>query len=110
MSVLVKLFSELRDCFGLSDSLLGTLKESAVPAVSTLANNVVRYAAKEGVLLLLKQFLGRQLIKTVAKYIPFIGQAIAASTGFAITYSVGKSYLGDCYELSEKILSKQLEG
>ena len=109
MSVLVKLFQELRQNFGLNDSLLGNLKESAVPTVSTLANNIVRYAAKEGIMLLLKQFLGRQVLKTAAKYIPIVGQAIAATTGFAITYSVGKSYLSDCYELAEKILQDSLE-
>jgi small GTP-binding protein len=109
MSVLVKLFQELRQNFGLDDSLLGTLKESTVPAVSTLANNIVRYAAKEGVLLLLKQFVGKQVIKTIAKYIPIIGQAVAATTGFAITYSAGKSYLKDCHELAEKILQDSLK-
>lgn len=109
LSVLVKLFKELRESFGLNDSLLGNLKESTIPAVSTLANNVIRYAAKEGVMLLLKQFLGRQVLKSVAKYVPFIGQAVAASAGFAITYSVGKSYLDDCYSLAETILKKKLE-
>lgn len=109
VSVLVKLFSELRVSFGLSDSLLGSLKQSAVPAVSLLANNVVRYAASEGIMLLLKQFLGRQVLKNVAKYVPFIGQAIAATAGFAITYSVGNSYLDDCYQLAEKILRDHLD-
>lgn len=109
LTVLMKLFTELRECFGLSDKVLNSLKESAIPTVSTVANNVIRYAAKEGILLLFKQFLGRQAMKTVVKYVPFIGQAIAASAGFGITYAVGSSYLNDCYVLAEKILRDELE-
>ncbi|WP_312510530.1 GTPase [Massilia sp.] len=109
LSVLMKLFMELRECFGLSDKVLNSLKESAIPTVSSVANNVVRYAAKEGILLLFKQFLGRQTLKTISKYVPLIGQAIAASAGFGITYAVGNSYLDDCYTLAEKILQDELE-
>jgi small GTP-binding protein len=109
LSVLMKLFAELRECFGLSDKILNSLKESAVPTVSTVANNVIRYAAKEGLMILLKQFLGRQTLKAVAKYVPFVGQAIAATAGFSITYGVGSSYLNDCYLLAEKILREELE-
>ena len=109
LSVLLKLFAELREDFGLTDRVLSKLKESAIPTVSAVASNVVRYAAKEGILLLFKQFLGRQALKTVSKYVPFIGQAIAMTTGFAITYAVGKSYLNDCYTLAETILRDELE-
>jgi small GTP-binding protein len=109
LSVLMKLFAELRECFGLSDKVLNSLKESTIPTVSTVANNVIRYAAKEGILLLFKQFLGRQTMKAVVKYVPFIGQAIAATAGFTITYTVGSSYLDDCYVLAEKILRDELE-
>ncbi|MCS0581008.1 GTP-binding DUF697 domain-containing protein [Massilia pinisoli] len=108
LSVLMKLFVELRECFGLSDKILNSLKESAIPTVSAVANNVIRYAAKEGILLLLKQFIGRQAIKSVAKFVPFIGQAVAASAGFTITYAVGSSYLNDCHELAESILRDEL--
>lgn len=109
LSVLLKLFAELRDCFGLNDNVLNSLKESTIPTVSTVANNVIRYAAKEGLLLLLKQFLGRQAMKSIVKFVPVVGQAIAASVGFAITYGVGNSYLDDCYTLAEKILRDELE-
>jgi small GTP-binding protein len=109
LSVLMKLFVELRECFGLSDKVLNSLKESTIPTVSTVANNVIRYAAKEGILLLFKQFVGRQTMKTITKYVPLVGQAIAASAGFAITYAVGSSYLDDCYELAETILRDELE-
>ena len=58
--------------------------------------------------MLLKSFAGRQAVKTFAKYIPFIGQAIAAGLGYAITSNVGNSYLSDCHELAEEILNNKL--
>ncbi len=109
MSVLLKLFAELRECFGLSDKILNSMKESTIPTVSTVANNVIKFAAKEGLMLLLKQFIGRQAMKSLVKFIPIVGQAIAATAGFAITYAVGSSYLDDCYTLAKKILQDELE-
>lgn len=108
ISIIMKLFKEIRDDYGLSDNLLTNLKQSSIPVVGRLANNVVQYAAKEGILMLLKTFAGRQAVKTFAKYTPFIGQAIAAGLGYAITSNVGNSYLNDCHELAEEILNNQL--
>ena len=110
ISILIKLFSEIREAYGLSDDFLSKLRISAIPLVSRLANNVVMYAAKEGVLTLLKNYLGRQAVKTFAKYIPFFGQAIAAGLGYAITSNVGSSYLDDCHSLAQSILENKLEG
>jgi uncharacterized protein (DUF697 family) len=104
----MKLFKEIRDDYGLTDNFLTSLKQSSIPVVGRLANNVVQYAAKEGILMLLKSFAGRQAVKTFAKYIPFIGQAIAAGLGYAITSNAGNSYLSDCHELAEEILNNKL--
>ena len=110
VSILLKLFSQIRDDYGLNGNLLDSLKGSSIPAVARLANNVIGYAVKEGIMLLLKRFAGQEAIKSVAKYIPFVGQAIAAGLGYAITSNVGNSYLNDCHELAEQILNNNLEG
>jgi len=110
LSILFKLFQEIRDDYGLNDTFLATLKKSSIPVVANLANNIVKYAAKEGLLILLKGFAGRQAVKTFAKYIPFVGQAIAAGLGYAITSNVGNSYLNDCHELAEEALKNKLQG
>ena len=108
LSIIMKLFNEIRDDYGLNDRFLVSLKQSSIPVVARLANNVVQYAAKEGILMLLKSFAGRQVVKTFAKYIPFAGQVIAAGLGYTITSNVGKSYLDDCHELAEKALKNNL--
>lgn len=108
VSIIMKLFKEIRSDYGLSDNFLTSLKQSSIPVVGRLANNVVQYAAKEGILMLLKSFAGRQAVKAFAKYIPFVGQAIAAGLGYAITSNAGGSYLSDCHELAEEILNNKL--
>lgn len=109
LSVLVKLFTEIRDAYGLNDNFLEKLQKSAIPMVAQLSNNVVKYAAKEGIFLLLKNFVGKQTVKNFAKYVPTIGQAIAAGLGYTITSNAGKSYLDNCHSLAQQILENKLE-
>jgi len=109
LSVLVKLFSEIREAYGLNDGFLEKLKQSAIPVVARLSNNVVQYAAKEGILLLIKNTLSRQAVKAASKYIPIIGQVIAAGLGYGITSNIGNYYLDECHELARQILENKLE-
>ncbi|PHR55782.1 MAG: hypothetical protein COA47_13640 [Robiginitomaculum sp.] len=104
------MFKHIRATYGLTEERLEAYKIAGIPIVANLANNVVKYAAKEGLLLLLKQFATRQTIKSVSKYIPFVGQAIAASIGYAITSNVGASYAKDSYELASEVLKNNLKG
>lgn len=108
LGILTKLFAEIRADFGLDDNFLDNLKHSSVPAVSRLATNVLKYATREGLMLLLKRFAGRTAVKAFSKYIPFVGQAVAAGLGYAITSNAGSSYLDDCYELAKEALDNKL--
>lgn len=108
IGILVTLFREIRESYGLSDDYLAFLEKSAVPMVGQLANSVVKYAAKEGILLLLKKVAGRQAVKTLSKYIPFVGQIIAAGIGYAITSNAGSTYLESCHQLAEEALRNNL--
>lgn len=108
LSIIMKLFQEIRDNYGLSDNFLANLKQSSIPVIGRLANNVVQYAAKEGLLMLLKNFAGRQAVKSLAKYIPFVGTAISAGLGYAITSNVGNIYLKDCHKLAQEALKNNL--
>lgn len=110
VGILLKLFQEIRDSYGLTDQRLDLLSHSAMPAVAQLANNVIKYAAREGVVMLLRRFVGQQAAKSLARYIPFVGQALAASLGYAITSNAGKAYLDDCHELARQVLAHRLEG
>ncbi|MGE5516209.1 MAG: GTPase [Bacteroidota bacterium] len=106
IGILVKLFKEIRESYGLSDekvqSLAGAMANN--PSMTQVLNNILQYATKEGVALLLKQFAGRELALNVARYVPFVGQAIAATLGFGITKMAGDQYLEDCHQAASAIL------
>jgi hypothetical protein len=104
--VLLSLFRFLRDTYGLTGKMLAT-KEFAVPALAPLVNSVVKYASTEGVVILLKEFSGMVIAEQVAKFVPFVGTAIAASLGFALTRKVGNLYLNDCHKLAAAVLDSQ---
>jgi len=104
VGVIFKLFSEIRKTYGLDNNQL----ESFVP-ILPVAKKVLDYATKEGILILLKNFASRYTVKEFSKYIPIVGQVIAATTGFGITLSAGNSYLEDCYLLAEKIYLESLK-
>lgn len=89
ITVLVKLFSSIRNSYGLTDEKLNFIK-NAVPPLTQVVNNVFKYAAKDGILILLKKFAARETVKEVTKYIPFVGQAIAATIGYGITSVVSQ--------------------
>ena len=108
LGILFGLFKQIRECYGLSDEGMASLKKSTIPVVAQLANNTVKFATKEGLFLLLKRYLGKQALKSFSKYIPLVGQAIAVTAGYLITSHAGKSYLDDCHQLAEEALRNHL--
>ncbi len=104
--VIVSLLRFIRETYTLTDKVLSTM-ELAVPALAPLANNIVRYASTEGVVLLLKEFSGAVIAEQVSKFIPIVGTMVAASLGFAIVRKIGKLYLEDCHRIAEAALELQ---
>jgi len=107
LGVILRLFNEVKESFGLTDDVLMQVQNFA-PGLAGMANNIIRFAAKEGVILLLRQFVGKEALKEFAKYIPLIGQVIAMGAGYAITTNAGKMYLDYCYNVARAILEKEL--
>lgn len=111
IGILLKLFQEIREDFGLVTEQRGTM-ERLLPTAQPMIQNIMKYTVMAGsealIMALLKRFAGRTAIKEVSKYIPFVGQAMAASIGFAITKIAGESYLDECHELASKLLEAEL--
>lgn len=106
-AVLVSLFASIRTSYGLTEESIRAV-EIMVPTVAPVAYNIIHHATKKGIMMLLKKFIGRQTLKQISKYIPFVGQAVAASAGFGITLAAGMAYLDDCHKLSEEILKREI--
>lgn len=110
VGILMALFSDIREAYGLSDKVLDGAAASAKIGSARLAQNVLGGMAKEGVALLLKQFAGREVAKSMLKYIPLLGTAVSASIGYALTSNVGRQYLDECHQLASEILEQELSG
>lgn len=108
VTTLLTLFKNLRKIYGLSEESLNKYKLYSSSALH-LANNILKIAGKEGVFLLLKRFGANIATKEFSKYVPIVGQAIAASTGFAITKTAGNAYLQDCHTIAKDILEIELK-
>ena len=109
ISIIITLFDHIRSDYGLNTNFLASLKQSPIPVVGRLANNVIQYAAKEGVVQLIRSVAGKQAVKAFAKYIPFVGQAVAAGIGYTVVTNAGDMYLKNCHELAEEALRNKLE-
>lgn len=106
IGILVKLFSEIRKNYGLTDDKINN--SEYINILGPIVNRIITASSKEGIILLLKKFAKSETIKQVSKYFPFVGQAIAASIGFGITLYAGNSFVDDCHEVAKEILDQEL--
>ena len=74
--ILAALFIKIRSAYGLRDEVLGA-KDFLPQALAPIANRLISFASKEGVLLLFKKIAGRVAMKSLAKWIPFHSRPIA---------------------------------
>ena len=109
VSILLALFASIRRTYELTEDDMLKVQEMAIPALAHIAKNVINYGTKAGLLKLLEKFAKREIIKRLGAYVPFVGQAIAATMGFTITKKAGMSYLEDCHALATGILHHQAE-
>jgi GTP-binding protein EngB required for normal cell division/uncharacterized protein (DUF697 family) len=107
LGTLAGLLTTIRTSYGLDDAKLHAMAALA-PVVKPLADKLLQFATKDGLLMLLKQVAKRETVKELAKYVPIVGQAIAAGVGFALTVGVGKQFLDTCHEAASEILKVEL--
>ncbi len=107
IAVLLKLFQSIRNAYGLTDETLNS-KVDLIKQFSPIVNRIIKYGTKEGIPILLKKYAGKQITKSVTKYVIIVGPLIAATIGFAITRTAGISYLEDCHSLAKAILENEL--
>lgn len=105
--ILLDLFKTIRQDFGLTEAIVER-HVLAHPAAAQFANRILSFATKEGLPLLLKKYAAKKTAQQSSKYIPFVGQVIAASLGFEITRRAGNAYLEDCYEIAKSKLEEEL--
>ncbi|MNP86084.1 hypothetical protein D3C76_1861170 [compost metagenome] len=49
----------------------------------------------------------RVTVKQVAKFVPFVGQAVSAGISFGAMKYLGNSHIEECYEVCKKIIEAE---
>lgn len=109
ITLMMKMFKEIQEIYGLTEEQQKYnsefLDKKHIKFVTgKISQLVLRYGAKEGIMVLLKKASTTVATKTFSKYIPIIGQAIAAGVGFKMTSSVGNDMVDDCEKVAKEIL------
>lgn len=104
IAIYFKMFSAIKEDFDIEDNEL-----EGRYCTYPLAKKLVELMTKNGVILLLKSFGGKQVTKNICKYIPFLGQAAAAVLGYTLAKDAGESYANDCANLALQVMDKEIE-
>ena len=104
VGLIYKMFSALRSRYSLDNVNAADFKHYV--ALSGVANEVFAYITKEGIMSFLVKYGAKALgKKTMIKYIPIIGQGVAAYAGYKFSKSIGETYSMNCYTLCREILN-----
>ncbi|MBJ6122789.1 hypothetical protein [Sphingomonas mollis] len=76
---------------------------------SSMGNNVIgRMVTRKLVVALLKRMGVRVATASVAKYVPFIGSAVAATISFGAMKLIGNGHIDDCYRTARALIGQPL--
>lgn len=80
--------------------------QRALAVAAGLGNNVIgRLVTRKLVVALLRRVGVRVASASVAKYVPVIGSAVAASIGFGAMKLAGDAHVEDCYRTARALLA-----
>lgn len=102
LKIIDKMFDAIKLAYGLDETKLDQFR-----GVIPVAERLLAMGSKEGMLAVMKSYIGKKGVEGLAKYLPYAGQAVAMGIGYAITSNLGKRYLDDCRELATDILTSK---
>ncbi len=108
IAILVEMGVLIRRAYGLDEQSLRKY-EAMAGAAAGLARVVLGYIGQDAIITLLKRVASRQIAKEAVKWVPVVGQAVAAMLGFGIAKLVGDQMVKDCHALAEEILREGLQ-
>ena len=109
VSLLLEMIPAINRRFGLLPEQIEHLdpqvKRLIMVAVSSIGSELIgRMITRQLVLQLLQRIGIRVTTKTFAKFVPVVGQALAATISFAAMKMLGNAHVDDCYEVARKSL------
>lgn len=112
ISIMLSLLPEINEKFGLAPSQLEKLEAKVKGRIFVIATSigsqfVGRVVTKRMIAVLLKRAGKRIAVKQVTKYVPFVGQAVAAGISFGAMRYLGNSHVDECYEVCKKMIEEE---
>ena len=109
ISLFLNLLPAINAKFGLSAAQVAQLdprtKELIFVSVTSVGSQAIgKVVTAELVMNLLKRIGVRVTLKSAAKWVPFIGQAAAASISFGAMRMVGNRHVEDCFRVALSVL------
>ncbi|MBQ9762889.1 MAG: 50S ribosome-binding GTPase [Phascolarctobacterium sp.] len=99
VGIYLKMFADIRKCYGIEQN------DFNLYVVFPVAKKLAELLTKQGVILLIKNFGTRFMVKNTSKYIPVIGQAVAATISWNLAKYAGEQYNNDCIELAKDVMN-----
>ena len=109
ITVLLRMVEQINQRFGLTPQQIERLAPQrrlfAYKAAMGVGSALIgRMVTRELVIKLLKTVGVRLSIKQATKYVPFAGQAVAASLSFAALKALGDRHIEDCVRVAETLI------
>lgn len=107
VALMLKMSREVQNIYGLNkeqqDYNMQFLDKKSAKFVATkVLQYTSRYGGKEAIMVLLKKLSATVATKTASKWIPFVGQAIAAGIGFKMTSWIGNDMIIDAEKIARE--------
>lgn len=109
VGMIMKMLQQINTAFGLTpeqiDLLAPRRRLSAYKAMAAVGSTVVgRAITREAVSIVLKGVAKRMVAKSTTRYVPLVGQAIAATLSFAALKYIGQQHIDDCVAVSRQVV------
>jgi small GTP-binding protein len=118
VGVLATMARHIVSAYGLAEDQLNfgsrkTVAAGTMKVVREVAKPVTEYLAREGIMLVLRRLGAGIASHSVAKWVPFVGQAVASYLGYKLTIGFGMQLIDDCERASRdvtKVLQESRNG
>ncbi|MBE0402517.1 hypothetical protein [Halomonas citrativorans] len=105
VAILLRLIPKINDKFGLTPEQIEDLdtesKVMVMAAISNVGSKMAgKYITKKLVISLLQKMGVKVAATGVAKYVPFVGSAVAGGISFTAMKYMGNSHIEDCYKIA----------
>lgn len=106
IALLMNINKQILRVYNLDEDSIDFLENYGIKAsvLSSLKSFAQKYLSKELILIALKKYAPQITAKTIAKYIPGIGQISAVALGFGLSVYFGKQMISDCEKTIKNVL------